>query len=145
MAILPIQIVDENDEPVGSATIFEARENGLIHRIARIMAENPDTGEILLQKRTSGISWPNCWDNSAAGHVDVGENYLTAAKRELFEEIGIETDSLQEIGRYFSNEKVEDYNLKRFNRLYKYETTATPTNLQAEEVSEVKWFSVSEV
>jgi len=32
---------------------------------------------------------PNCWDSSAAGHVDAGEDYLACAIRELEEELGI--------------------------------------------------------
>jgi len=32
---------------------------------------------------------PGYWDTSSAGHVDSGEDYLTAANRELQEELGI--------------------------------------------------------
>jgi 16S rRNA (adenine1518-N6/adenine1519-N6)-dimethyltransferase len=34
---------------------------------------------------------PERWDSSAAGHVDAGEDYLTAAVREIGEELGIKT------------------------------------------------------
>ena len=47
-------------------------------------------GEIYLQKRSR---WkdrhPGQWDSSAAGHVNAGEQYDDAARRELHEELGI--------------------------------------------------------
>lgn len=145
MAHLPIQIVDENDKPIGQADMPEAHKKGLIHRIVRVMVEN-HKGEILVQKRSPKMRrWPNCWDNSAAGHVDVGEDYLTAAKRELAEELGIDNVELQEIDTYFTDVKLaDDVILKRFNRLYKIKVDDTPKNLQADEVTEVKWMTVDE-
>lgn len=145
MTHLPIQIVDENDRPINQTSIIEAHEKGLIHRVVRIMVED-GKGNILLQKRSKHmLRWPNCWDNSAAGHVDAGEDYLTAAKRELFEEIGIQTDKLEEIGAYFTDAMYKDSILKRFNKVYKIIVEETPKNLQKEEVSEVEWFSLDDV
>ena len=47
--------------------------------------------EILLQKRSDNKdSFPGCFDVSSAGHVDVGEEFIDAAVRELKEELGIE-------------------------------------------------------
>jgi len=140
-----IIIVDENDKPIGDATIQEAREKSLIHRVARIMVENPETKQILLQKRSPKLLWPNCWDNSAAGHVDAGEDWLQGARRELREEIGIDTNYLEEVGTYFTEAMQQGYKLRRFNRVYKYETTTLPTNLQEEEVTEVRWFTPEEI
>ena len=57
-------------------------------------------GELLLQKRSI---WkdrnPGRWDSSAAGHLDSGEGYLEAARRELREELGVEAPGLELIGR----------------------------------------------
>src|SRR5664279_859085 len=101
---LPIIIVDEDDRPIGQATKPEVWAQGLRHRIVRIMIEN-DQGELLLQHRTPTMAlYPNRWDNSVGGHVDAGEDYLTAAKRELDEELGITDTPLQEMGYYASDE-----------------------------------------
>jgi len=98
-----IQIVDENDQPVGSATKQEAWDKGLIHRIVRIMLVN-DKGEFLLQRRHPKKDiYPNCWDSSVAGHVDAGEDYDTAAKRELEEELGVTNVELATLGTYFGD------------------------------------------
>lgn len=139
-----IQIVDDNDKPIKIASIAEAREQGLIHRIVRVMIEN-DKGELLLQKRTNKMTWPNCWDNSAAGHVNAGEDYLTAAKRELSEEIGIEGVTLVEIGTYFSDAMHKTFKIRRFNKVYRVKSNETPTKLQPEEVAEVRWLTIDAV
>lgn len=140
-----IQIVDEQDKPTGQATKQEAWAQGLRHRIVRIMLEN-DQGEILIQHRspTKDI-FPNCWDNSAAGHVDAGEDYLTAAIRELKEELGIETTQLKEIGDYASDETWWGHRFKRFTRVYRLQHYTTPTELEKGKVDGVRWMPVDEL
>lgn len=138
-----ILVVDDQDRPIGNEPIRTVRENGLIHRLARVMLED-GRGRILLQKRADKVFWPNCWDNSAAGHVDAGEEYLQAAKRELYEEIGIRSDSLKEVGTYFTDTVYRGKPLRRFNKVYKLVTNVTPTRLQKSEVTEVRWFSLDE-
>ncbi len=138
-----ILIVDENDHPIGNETMKKARAEGLIHRIARIMVED-SSGRLLLQKRTDKVLWPYCWDNSAAGHVDADEDYLSAAKRELFEEIDIKADSLEEVDTYFTDKVENGRILKRFNRLYRLVKDDAPTNVSNEEVEQVKWFTLDE-
>jgi isopentenyl-diphosphate delta-isomerase type 1 len=139
-----ILVVDEQDNPIGNETMEKVREQGLIHRIARIMVEDP-SGRLLLQKRTAKLLWPNCWDNSAAGHVDANEDYLTAAKRELFEEIGIKASELEELGIYFTDTTQGTNTLKRFNAVYRLVTDSAPTDVQNDEVAEVKWFTRNEI
>ncbi len=136
-----IQIVDKNDNPTGGATKPEAWKKGLIHRIVRIIVEN-SKGEILLQKRSSNMQlFPDCWDQSASRHVDKGESYEDAAKRELSEEIGVTDRDLTEIGKYYSESAFEWRQLNRFTRVYKVVLDKKPQNLGAEEVVEVKWFT----
>jgi len=141
----PIQIVDEQDRPTGQATKQEAWAQGLRHRVIRIMIEN-DRGEILLQHRspTQDI-FPNCWDNSAAGHVDAGEDYLTAALRELKEELDIDGVRLEEIGNYASDETWWEHRLKRFTHVFRLRYNITPTKLETGKVDNVKWMAVEGV
>lgn len=92
-------VVDENDQVVGSEFRDVIHVNNLRHRAAHMLLFNA-SGELYLQKRSI---WkdrnPARWDSSAAGHVDAGEDYLTAARRELQEELGIEAPPLTSIGR----------------------------------------------
>lgn len=52
---------------------------------------------LLIQKRTKNKkTWPNLWDLTISGAVSSGETSQDAAKRELFEELGIERDFSKE-------------------------------------------------
>jgi len=82
-------LVDMDDRVIGRATRKEIHQKNLIHRSVHIFVFNPE-GWLFLQKRAlSKDENPGFWDTSSAGHVDSGESYLTAANRELQEELGI--------------------------------------------------------
>lgn len=87
-------VVDETDTVIGSLPRDEVHAKDLRHRAVHVMIFNT-AGEILLQKRSI---WkdrnPGLWDSATAGHVDAGETYEQAARRELTEEIGVEVDAL---------------------------------------------------
>lgn len=84
--------VDGANCVTGQATRQEIHASGWNHRAAHVLVVNK-RGHVLLQKRSV---WkdrqPNKWDCSAAGHLDAGEDYHTAATRELQEELGIHPD-----------------------------------------------------
>lgn len=87
-------VVDEHDTAIASLPRDEVHARDLRHRAVHIMIFNK-AGEVFLQKRSI---WkdrnPAQWDSATAGHVDSGESYEQAARRELMEEIGIEVDAL---------------------------------------------------
>lgn len=140
-----IAIVDDNDNPIGESSKEEVWQQGLWHRIVRIMVED-EQGRILLQKRSMDVdTFPGCWDHSAAGHVDAGEDYEEAAERELQEELGISNATLQKVAVYRTKNVFNGRKLNRFNALYKATIDSTQTlNLQESEVSEAKWFTLNE-
>lgn len=85
------QAYNEQGEPAGSVTHKQARE-GALHASAHIWVwrYNGDDVEVLQQQRSHHArTWPDCWDVSAAGHVDEGETPLQAAVREATEELGV--------------------------------------------------------
>jgi isopentenyldiphosphate isomerase len=139
-----ITIVDENDQPAGAATMNEAHQKGLIHRIVRVMVEDGQ-GNLLLQKRVPDATlYPGCWDNSSAGHVDEGESYEVAARRELKEEIGVDDVVLAELGYYQTHGRYKERILNRFTKTYKTVLPAdTRFRLQPEEVAAVQWFTLA--
>jgi len=85
-------VVSTEDRVLRSVARGEVHGNNLLHRAIHILIFHKN-GEIYLQKRSR---WkdrhPLLWDSSAAGHVDAGEDYDEAAKRELKEELGIEVE-----------------------------------------------------
>ncbi|MFN5579281.1 MAG: 16S rRNA (adenine(1518)-N(6)/adenine(1519)-N(6))-dimethyltransferase RsmA, partial [Akkermansiaceae bacterium] len=83
-------VVDDNDVPVGKATRAEVHAKNLIHRAVHVLVFNRN-GDLWLQKRSLAKDKnPGVWDSSVSGHLDAEEDYLTAAIRELGEEIGVE-------------------------------------------------------
>jgi isopentenyldiphosphate isomerase len=140
----PIQIVDEHDRPIRAGTKQEAWEKGLWHRVVRIMLED-GKGNVLLQHRspTKDI-YPDCWDNSASGHVDAGEDYIKAAYRELQEELGVEGVDLQEIGSFTDEHTWHGLQMKRFAKVYKVVVSGTPKSQEPDKIDDTRWFSVAE-
>ncbi len=141
----PIQIVDKDDQPIGGGSLEEVYSNGLLHRIVYIICMDP-AGKVLLQKRASGVATnPNCWDTSAAGHVDEDETYETAARRELKEELGLEGFELREISDFYLETDAGKWQLKRFCKMYK---AIIPHDIQLSlepsEVSDTRWLTVNE-
>ena len=95
-----MDIVDGNDQVIGSAPIDEIYEKKYLHRIAHIFIFN-DKGEVALQLRSKEKSFcPLHWSTSVGGHVQAGESYEVAALRELTEELGI-TTALEFLGNDF--------------------------------------------
>lgn len=146
MAYPPVDIVDENDQVIGSAMLAEVWEKGYRHRVVGIIIEN-DKGEILLQKRgPEMILYPNTWDISAGGHVDTGMTYEEAALRELEEEADLHNPELETLGTfYIAKSYVGGQKANRFARLYKVHSNVMPQKFAKEEISEMGWFSVDAI
>ncbi len=132
-------VVDIEDQVIGKATRKEIHQKKLIHRSVHIFVFNPQ-GELFLQKRAmSKDENPGFWDTSSAGHVDSGENYLTAAHRELNEELGI-SESLQPFMQIKAC--AESY----WEHVSAYTcTTRQSIHINPEEISEGRFWSLSEI
>lgn len=122
--------IDENDNPLGEVSIAKAHQDGLLHRISAVYLTN-EKKHILLQKRADNGKL----DHSAAGHVDLGESYLEAAKRELQEELGVANVVLEEVGDCSSIELQS----KIRHKFKVYKCLANPGKLSADEIEAVFW------
>jgi len=113
---------------------------GLYHLAVHIWPVNA-RGELLVQKRASTVQWkPNLWAVTGGSAV-AGEDSMTAARRELKEELGFSAvpSQMKEIAC-----------LKRSNSFcsvytIRIDQPAGCFSLQKEEVSEVRWCSPSRV
>ena len=82
-------VVNDRDEVVGRAPRGEVHRRGLWHRAVHVLVTDA-AGRVFLQQRSRlKDTAPGCWDSSCSGHVDAGEDYDAAARRELAEEIGV--------------------------------------------------------
>jgi len=76
-------VVDEQDQVIGREFRREIHRRGLRHRAIHIFWLRGD-GQLCLQRRSyAKDNCPGLLSTSCAGHVDSGEDYLTAAVREL--------------------------------------------------------------
>jgi isopentenyl-diphosphate delta-isomerase type 1 len=87
-------VVDAQDRVIGRAPRGEVHAKKLLHRATHVLVHDA-AGRLFLQRRSLGKdTFPGCWDSACSGHLDAGENYPTAARRELGEEIGWHDASL---------------------------------------------------
>lgn len=142
----PLTIFDETEKPTGEASLEDIHAKGLRHRVVIVVVYDSN-GRLLLQRRSKMVvTNPGKWDVSAAGHVDSGEDYSNAARRELFEETGLSGLELKEIAHYYTESVTDGRILNRFIKIYK--TTVSPDTkfvIDHNELSEVKWFSNAEL
>lgn len=83
-----VDVVDEMDRVVRQATRTEMRRDNLLHRAVYIVVRD-STGRLFVHRRTDSKDvYPGYWDVTVGGVVAAGEDYVTAARRELAEEIG---------------------------------------------------------
>ncbi|MBP1579438.1 MAG: NUDIX domain-containing protein [Oscillospiraceae bacterium] len=104
--------------------------------------------EYLLQKRADDKdSFPGCWDAASTGHIDAGEDAITAAIRELREELGVRARP-SELVLLFRRKVSEDnvFHGKRFINnelkwvfLFKGALPDCSINFEQEEISGVAW------
>ena len=146
-----IDIVTETGEPTGKVALkSEAHKNGWFHNTIHLWLYTAK-GEILLQQRSHKKDiYPLLWDVSAAGHVDSGESFKKAAKRETQEELGLKIKSkhLIKIGIHkhlssYANGTIQD---NEFHHVFISELKVDINNLtpQEEEVEALKLVSFEE-
>jgi len=134
-----LYVVDENDNVIGWASRGECHKRGLIHRSVYVIVLN-DRGEVFLQKRSmSKDLYPGLYACSASGHVEYGESYEEAARRELREELGVNAQ-LKWVGKFKCFSEIE----REISAIYLCRYNG-PFKLDAEEISEGKFVSIEEI
>jgi len=141
-----IDIVNEHDEVIDSVPYEEMVEKQLRHRIARIFLFDKD-GRLYLQRRSMKMRVaPGLWDQSAAGHVDPGEDYEQAAYRELEEELGIKNIKLNLLVKYYAEEPHPSGKpMRRFQTIHTGMYDGQSMKLDPEEVMDGKWITISDL
>ncbi|MFT4563096.1 MAG: isopentenyl-diphosphate delta-isomerase [Gammaproteobacteria bacterium] len=130
-----LDIVDGNDNVIGTATRAAVHSENYRHRAVHILVFDA-ARRIYLQKRSkSKDNSPGLWDTSAAGHVDSGESYRVAANRELTEELGLPIESdLEELFKLDAKPATGF----EFAVVYRHETTLEPIP-DPIEIAEGRW------
>lgn len=86
-----IILVDEQDNEVGLEEKIKCHlQQGILHRAFSVFIFN-SKNELLLQKRSSKkMLWPLYWTNTCCSHQKHGEDFQTAGRRRLKEELGFD-------------------------------------------------------
>ena len=148
-------IVDESGRVVGRALREVCHgDPSLVHRSVHIYVFNR-RGEILLQLRSKHKDiQPGRWDTSVGGHLDAGEDYEGAARRELSEELGIDLDT-SEAGsgsgggsatglEYLFDVRIRNEIESENARVYAFRAEG-PFDYAAEEIDEVRFWRPSDI
>lgn len=131
-----LDVVDDDDRVIGCAPRARVHRDGLLHRAVHIVVSNPQ-GELFVQQRAwSKDCQPGRWDTSAAGHVDHGEAYDEAARRELGEELGLVAVTLEAWWALPASAATG----REFVRVYRCRTAAEPRP-DAAEIAASGWWS----
>lgn len=151
-----IDVLDENGIKTGEIlSRSEIHKRGLWHRLIVVAIIN-EKNEILMQQRSkTKTKNPNMWDISAAGHIGSGQTALSAAAREMNEEISINLgytvtiNDFRYVFSYRKEEKVaEDYYDRQFFDFFilrKENLKIEDIKIQESEVQAIKWCSLSEL
>jgi len=136
-------IYDDSGNHIGTAPRSECHGNpALIHCTVHIVVFHPETGDILLQKRRMDKDiQPGKWDTAVGGHLNAGEDFETAARRELAEELGISGKiTLKHLFDSKIRNDIESENVRVFAI-----TSAGAFIFQRSEIDEIRFFSAAEL
>jgi isopentenyl-diphosphate delta-isomerase len=93
-----VVLIDEEDLALGSGEKLDVHRTGVLHRAFSVFAFNA-AGELLLQRRAlTKYHSGGLWTNTACGHPRPGEATDHAARRRLFEEMGVGCGELEHAG-----------------------------------------------
>lgn len=134
-------VVDSDDNVIRQERRSVVHKERLMHRAIHVFVFNA-AGQIYLQRRSmTKDSAPGKWVSSCSGHVDAGEDYDSAAPRELGEEIGLYDP--QEMERVLKESPCPQTG-HEFVWLYRCKSEG-PFTLDPEEVSDGKWIDIDEL
>lgn len=136
-----LEIVDKDGRIISIAPRNIIHGNpSMLHKVVHILVFNSKS-ELLLQKRASHKDVaPGKWDTSVGGHVLPGENILTAAKREMLEELGIVVENINFLYTYIYSNNYESELVYTYWCLHE-----GPFSFNKEEIDEVFFWKIEDI
>ncbi|MEY3587021.1 NUDIX hydrolase [Aquiluna borgnonia] len=120
-------------------SVTEVSAGGLI-----VNAENPRLVALISHRnRGGGMDW--CIPK---GHVELGENYLQTAIREVREETGLHGEVLEKIGEISYSFKIGPKRIRKTVHHYLLKQVSGELSFQGDptgEVLDVKWFEIEKL
>lgn len=135
-----VTIVNEKNQPTGTAPRRKMRAGRLIHRATYILVFD-SRGRLLIQRRTADKDiYPGYYDAAAGGVVLAGESYEACAAREAEEELGLRSAPLKSHLDFF----FEDGSGRVWGRVFSCVHDG-PFILQAEEIEAAEFRELDDV
>lgn len=151
-----LDVLNENGIKTGEVLPrSEVHKKGLWHRIIVVAIVN-DKNEVLIQQRSNDKDKnPGMWDISVTGHLSAGQDSLSAATREISEEVSVSLGYSVDVKDFrfmFSFRKEEKVNENHYDRQF-YDFFILRQNglnsenirFQSSEVQAVKFVTISEL
>ncbi len=137
-----LDLVNRHDQVIGQITRENAWAKRQPVRVINAFLTN-SRGELWIPRRTaSKRMFPNCLDMSVGGHVERGEDYLSAFKRETLEELSLDVDALD--WREIAVLSPFETGLSAFMRVYEIRTDSAP-DFNPADFSEAWWLTPAEL
>ena len=135
-----VDLIDAEDQVIGQALRRDVRRENLLHRGVGILPFDA-AGRIYVHRRTETKDvFPGLYDMFVGGVVASGEDYDSAARREIAEELGIVGPTPKRLGEYLYRGP-HNHSLVAIYRV----TWDGPIVHQAEEVAWGAWMEVAEL
>ncbi|MBI3290931.1 NUDIX domain-containing protein [Candidatus Falkowbacteria bacterium] len=132
--------VDDDDNIIGETSKDEAYNKGLQLRSVQIFLFDKE-GRIFIQKRSHKKKrFPDYFCASVAGHVEPYESYLSAARRELKEELGVDGEI-----KFLTTEKTPIGSGQFAMMAHFIARTSEAISLQAEEITSGEFYTIREI
>lgn len=134
-----IDVVDAEDRVVRQVSRAEMRHHKLLHRAVYLLLVS-SSGQLFVHRRTTTKDvYPGYWDVTVGGVVGAGEDYDSAARRELAEEVGITCEALTPLFAV----RFADPSTQLIGRAFLAHHDG-PVTLQAEEIAHGAFVSLAE-
>ena len=137
-----LDVVSDDDVVTGRNMRSVVHQLGLQHRGVHIFLFTRD-GRLLVQRRSKDRAFsPSLLDCSISEHVQAGEDYLTAAKRGMKEEMGLEEIGLRPIVTFRMNYGPNDNEISQL-----FQGSVDPSLVQFDpvEIEQVAYYSLAEL
>ncbi len=145
-----IPVLNDQGQRTGERVLkSEAHRHGIFHPTVHVWCYLKD-GALLFQKRAfTKKTFPGLWDVSVAGHISFEETEITAAQREVEEELGliISEERLQILGTHKTmvqhSEHLLDHELHHVYLLKLLPAEKDTIRIQQEEVDAITFISIA--
>ncbi len=142
-----VVLCDEGGQPLRTCDINQAhRHPGELHLAFSIYLFSPNRRSLLIQQRSpSKPLWPGIWANTCCSHPQWGEDAISAGRRRLLEELGIDTPLTQGPGFVYRAEEPSGRGVEHEYDLLLHGTFDRSPSPNPLEVTAWRWVALDEL